>query len=109
MYVLYYYPENANLAPHMLLEELGVSYRLELVDRNRGAHKSTEYLKLNPAGFIPVLVDGDIVLPEAAAICLHLVDKHPEAGLAPRGGQPRSARISTVGSCSSPTRCKPGS
>lgn len=32
------------------------------------------------------MVDGDIVLPEAAAICLHLVDKHPEAGLASKMG-----------------------
>jgi len=86
MYVLHYFPTNANLAPHMLLEELGVPYRLELVDRDQGAHKSAEYLKLNPAGLIPVLVDGDLVLPEAAAICLHLVDKHPEAKLAPEIG-----------------------
>jgi len=86
VYVLHYYPNNANLAPHMLLEELGVPYRLELVDRTRGAQKSPEYLKLNPAGLIPVLIDGDIVLPESAAICLHLVDKHPEAGLAPEIG-----------------------
>jgi glutathione S-transferase len=86
MYVLYYYPANANLAPHMVLEELGVSYRLELVDRDQEAHKSQEYLQLNPAGLIPVLVDGDLVLSEAAAICLHLVDKHPEAGLAPKMG-----------------------
>jgi glutathione S-transferase len=86
VYVLYYYPANANLAPHIVLEELGVSYRLELVDRDRGAHKSQEYLQLNPAGLIPVLVDGDVVLSEAAAICLHLVDKHPEAGLAPQVG-----------------------
>jgi glutathione S-transferase len=86
MYVLYYYPGNANLAPHMLLEELGVPYRLELVDREQGAHKSAEYLRLNPAGLIPVLVEGNLILPETAAICLHLVDQHPEAGLAPRVG-----------------------
>jgi glutathione S-transferase len=86
MYVLHYYPNNANLAPHMLLEELGVPYRLELVERTRAAQKSPEYLKLNPAGLIPVLIDDDIVLPESAAICLHLVDKHPEAGLAPEIG-----------------------
>jgi glutathione S-transferase len=86
MYVLHYYPSNANLAPHMLLEELGVSYRLELVDRDKGAHKSPEYLELNPAGLIPVLVDGGLVLPESAAICLHLADRHLDAGLAPALG-----------------------
>lgn len=86
MYKLYYYPGNANLAPHMLLEELGVDYELVLVDREKDAHKSAEYLKLNPHGRIPTLVDGDLVLYETAAICLHLVDCHPAAGLAPEVG-----------------------
>ena len=45
---LYYYPGKANLAPHMLLEELGVSYELLPVGRTRDAHRSPEYMKLNP-------------------------------------------------------------
>jgi glutathione S-transferase len=80
---LYYYPGNASLTPHMLLEELGVPFELELVDRANAAHKSPDYLKLNPNGLIPVLVDGDLVLYETAAICLHLADTHPDARLAP--------------------------
>jgi glutathione S-transferase len=86
VYKLYYYPGNANLAPHMLLEELGVGYELAFVDRDNNAQKSPEYLKLNPNGRIPTLIDGDLVLYETAAICLHLVDRHPEAGLAPALG-----------------------
>jgi glutathione S-transferase len=80
---LHYYPGNASMTPHMLLEELGVPFDLKLVDRAQNAHKSPEYLKLNPNGLIPVLVDGDLVLYETAAIVLHLVDTHPQAGLAP--------------------------
>ena len=80
---LYYYPGNASLAVHILLEELGVPFTLKLVDRTNAAHKSPEYLKLNPNGLIPVLVDGDLVLYETVAICLHLVDTHPGARLAP--------------------------
>jgi glutathione S-transferase len=68
---------------HILLEELGVPFELKLVDRANAAHKSPEYLKLNPNGQIPVLVDGDLVLYETVAICMHLTDTHPEAGLAP--------------------------
>jgi glutathione S-transferase len=86
MYKLYFFPGNANLAPHMLLEEMGVDYELVLVDRDKNAQKSAEYLKLNPTGRIPVLIDGDLVLYETAAICLHLVDRHPQAGLAPQVG-----------------------
>ncbi|MGH8810260.1 MAG: glutathione S-transferase family protein [Noviherbaspirillum sp.] len=86
MYRLYYYPGNANLAPLMLLEELTLKYELVLVDREKHEHRSAEYLKLNPNGRIPTLIDGDLVLYEMAAICLHLVDGHPEAGLAPSLG-----------------------
>ncbi len=80
---LYYFPGNASMAPHILLEEIGVPFELRLVDRANAAHKQPEYLKLNPNGLIPVLVDGDLVLYETAAICLHLADRHPQAQLAP--------------------------
>jgi len=93
MLQLHYYPSNASMAPHLLLEELGVPYELKLVDRLRDAHKSADYLRLNPNGLIPVLVDGDLVLYETAAICLHLVDTHPEHQLAPAVGTPQRAHF----------------
>lgn len=83
MIQLHYAPGNASMTPHLVLEELGVPFELKLVDRAHNAHKSPAYLKLNPNGLIPVLVDGDLVLYETAAIVLHLVDTHPAAGLAP--------------------------
>ncbi len=86
MYRLYYFPGNANLAPHILLEEAGAPYELVLVDREKEGQKDPDYLRLNPNGRIPTLVDGDLVLFEAAAICLHVADRHPEAGLAPAHG-----------------------
>ncbi|MDJ0894713.1 MAG: glutathione S-transferase family protein [Alphaproteobacteria bacterium] len=97
-YKLYYYPANANLAPHMCLEQIGVPYGLELVDRERNAQKSAEYLALNPNGRIPTLTYDDetgnqVVVWESAAICLHLAGRHPEAGLAPEPGSAGSARM----------------
>jgi glutathione S-transferase len=86
MIQLHYFPGNASMTPHLLLRELGLPFELKYVDRAAGAHKSAEYLKLNPNGLIPVLVDGDLVLYETAAILLPLVDTHPEAGLAPAVG-----------------------
>jgi glutathione S-transferase len=77
----------------MVLEEIGQAYELVLVDRAKNAQKSRAYLKINPNGRIPALVDGDLVLFEAAAIVLHLVDQHPEAGLAPKVGTPERARF----------------
>ena len=93
MLKLYYYPGNANLAPHMLLEELGLEHELVLVDRGENAQKSPEYLKLNPAGRIPALADGELILFESAAICLHLCDTHPKAGLAPAIGSAERAHF----------------
>jgi glutathione S-transferase len=78
---LYYAPGNASLAPHLLLRELGVPFELARVDRDRDEQRSAAYLRLNPNGLIPVLIDGDVVLYETAAILLHLADRHPQAQL----------------------------
>lgn len=90
MIELHYYPSNASFAPHLLLEEMGVPFKLLTVDRATNAHKSPAYLKLNPNGLIPTLVDGDLVLYETAAILLHLADCHP--GFAPAPGTPERAQ-----------------
>src|SRR5262249_31941987 len=42
---------------------------------------------------IPVLEDGALVLYETAAVCLHLTDTHPQAGLAPALGTPQRAHF----------------
>jgi glutathione S-transferase len=93
MITLHYYPSNASFAPHVLLQEVGAPFQLQLVDRKAGAHKSAAYLALNPNGLIPVLVDGELVLYETAAICLHLVDTQPAANLAPPVGTHQRAQF----------------
>ena len=93
MIQLHYYPSTASMAPHILLRELKVPFELQLVDRTQNAQKMTAYLKLNPNGLIPVLTDGDLILYEAAAICLHLCDVHPDAGLAPKVGTAERAHF----------------
>ena len=86
MIQLHYYPSSAAMVPHIVLEEIGAPFERVLVDRAVGAHKTLEYLRLNPNGLIPVLVDGGQVVYETAAIVLHLCDTHPKAGLAPATG-----------------------
>lgn len=93
MITLHYFPGNASLTPHLLLRELGLAHSLQLVDRSQNAQKSPAYLALNPNGLIPVLQDGDLVLFETAAIVLHLVDRQPEAALAPSVGTPERAEF----------------
>ena len=74
------------MAPHAALEEIGAPYELVLLDIAKGEHRQPSYLKVNPKGRVPALIDGDEVLTESAAILSHLVDKHPEAKLAPVPG-----------------------
>ncbi|MCJ0765385.1 glutathione S-transferase family protein [Variovorax terrae] len=93
MLQLYYYPSTAAMVPHIVLEELGAPYQRVLVDREQDAHKAPAYLRLNPNGLIPVLADGELVLYETAAICLHLCDTHPQAALAPALGTPARAHF----------------
>ncbi|MBP2232306.1 glutathione S-transferase [Azospirillum agricola] len=91
MTTLYAMPSTAAMAPHILLREIGAPFDLVLLDRDKAEHKRADYLALNPHGRVPTLVDGDLVLYEAAAICLHLADAHPEARLAPAVGTPERA------------------
>ena len=91
MYKLFYAPGSAAMAPHAVIEETGAKHELVLVDLQKKAHQKPEYLKLNPKGRVPVLVDGNFVMTEAAAIIMHLSDRHPDAKLAPVIGTPAHA------------------
>lgn len=88
LYTLYYYPNNASLAPHFLLHHMNVEHELLLVDREAGGHQSEDYLKLNPAGRIPTLIVNHQAIFESPAICIHLCELHPEFNLIPPIGEP---------------------
>ena len=87
MLELYYFPDNASLAPHLLLAETQVDYSLRLVDRESDAQKSAEYLKLNPAGRIPTLVHDELVLFESPAICIYICELDARSRFMPPVGQ----------------------
>jgi glutathione S-transferase len=67
-----------------VLYHVGTEFELELVDLFKGENRTPQFLLLNPNGMIPVLVDGDVVLYEASAINLYLVDKF-NSDLLPKG------------------------
>ena len=66
------------------LEELGEPYEIVMITREEG--EGEEYRARHPLGRVPVLEDEDGFIFESAAICLHLADLHPNAGLAPPPG-----------------------
>lgn len=87
---LYRAPATRSFTALWMLEELGVAYRSEVVDRS-----SPEYLKLNPSGMVPTLVDGEAVVREAPAICIYLADRYGYGELAPEIEDPaRGAYLS---------------
>ncbi|WP_263769028.1 glutathione S-transferase family protein [Propionivibrio soli] len=63
--------------------ELGIDCELVPVKIPAGEHLAPEFLRLNPAHKVPVLVDGDQVITESAAIVLYLAEKYPAKGLLP--------------------------
>ncbi len=67
-----------------LLEEMGLPYRLRSVDLLAGVENDTEFLALNPAGFIPALQDGDVTMVESIAILEYLLGRYGPTPLAPR-------------------------
>lgn len=62
---------------YLMLEEVGVPYEAKALDMfEKREHKSPDYLKLNPNGKVPVLVDGDFVLWESIAINSYLAERY---------------------------------
>ena len=58
------------------LEEAGVPFDLKEVDMRSKEHKSPEFLKINPMGKVPALVDGNVVLFESMAINYYIADNY---------------------------------
>lgn len=84
MIKLYYSPGACSLAPHIVLEELGIAFEPVLVSLADGDHKRPEYLRVNPKGQVPALnVDGK-VLTETPAILTYLGGGYAERGLWPK-------------------------
>ncbi|HEX2559443.1 glutathione S-transferase family protein [Phenylobacterium sp.] len=86
---LYHSPASRAFTAYWMLEELGVPFRVKTVDIRKGEQKAPEYLKLNPAGKVPTVVDGEAVISENPAICIYLADRYGYGTLAPRIEDPR--------------------
>ncbi|XP_047336458.1 glutathione S-transferase 2-like [Impatiens glandulifera] len=61
----------------------GLSYEYKSVNLTKGEQFNPEFEKLNPLHFVPVLVDGDIVVSDSLAILLYLEEKYPQIPLLP--------------------------
>jgi glutathione S-transferase len=80
------YGEGRGFRVAWLLEEMGLPYRMRPVDLLDGVDNDHEFLAVNPAGFIPAIVDGDTVMVESIAILEYLLARHGPSPLAPAPG-----------------------
>lgn len=82
MITVYGVPRSRAMRCLWMLEELGVPYENVPTHFATGDCKTPDYLKINPNGHIPALVDGDVTLFESLAINLYLARKY-DGGLWP--------------------------
>ncbi|WP_437544133.1 glutathione S-transferase family protein [Sorangium sp. So ce367] len=80
---LYEFPPTRSIRARWTLQELGVDFEAIEVNLIAGDHNRPEFRKINPAGKVPVLVDGDFVVTESVAIALYLAEKYPQKRLLP--------------------------
>jgi glutathione S-transferase len=92
MLKLYWSPRSRSFTTLWLLEEAGQPYEKVLTDISTGAQKQPGYLKINPMGKVPALVDGDVAIAESAAICAYVAERFPQAKLAPPLGDSRRGK-----------------
>ena len=93
---LYSLPTPNGVKVSILLEETGLPYEPHLVSFETNDQLSPEFLALNPAGQVPVLLDGEVAITQIIAITLHLEALHPQAGLFPQQSLARTRALETL-------------
>ncbi|MFN8601595.1 MAG: glutathione S-transferase family protein [Candidatus Binatia bacterium] len=91
---LYEFAPTRSIRARWTLQELDLDFESVTVDLRAGANRDSEFLRVNPAGKLPVLVDDDRVVTESVAIVLYLAELHPERRLLPAdvGGRAEAYR-----------------
>jgi glutathione S-transferase len=88
LFTLYGNPGAASMAPHVILIEANAPHEVIMIDLDKGEQFSPEFLKINPHARVPVLIEGNLVLHQSAAIALYLCERFPEIDLVPVPNSP---------------------
>lgn len=84
MIKLYYSPGACSLAPHIVLEELGIAFESVPISLKDGEQHKADFQRLNPKARVPVLVVDGKVLTENVAILTYLGGGYAQRGLWPK-------------------------
>lgn len=76
MIEVYGSPRSSAGRVYLMMEELGLKYKIMPMDMSKKEHKSPEFLALNPNGKVPCLKDNDYVIWESIAINQYLAEKY---------------------------------
>ena len=80
---LFHSPNSRSAGALTLLEELGIPYKLHVLNMHVSEQRDPAYLAINPMGKVPAIRHGDVLVTEQVAIFIYLPDAFPQAGLAP--------------------------
>jgi glutathione S-transferase len=89
MMKLYNNTQSRGMTLFPLLKELAIEDQIEQIQVPYEEMHQAEYLKINPMGKVPCLVDEGIVISEVAAIFTYLADKYSEKGFSPALDDPK--------------------
>lgn len=80
---LYEFGPTRSIRVRWTLQELDIPFEAITVNMMKGEHLQPAFLEINPAGKLPALVDGDVVLTESMAIVIYLAEKYADKGFIP--------------------------
>ncbi|RDX92205.1 hypothetical protein CR513_25699, partial [Mucuna pruriens] len=96
-----YWRSSCSFRVRIALNLKGLKYDYIPVNLLKGEHSRPDFLQLNPVGFVPVLVDGPVVLYDSFAIIMYLEDKYPQNPLLPRDIHKKAINIQAASIVSS--------
>ncbi len=79
-----------SIRPVWALEEVGATYDYQRIWMMKGEGQSPAFKAISPAGKIPVLVDGELVLTESLAQLMYIAEQFPQANLIPTDAKVRA-------------------
>lgn len=74
----------------LVLEHKGIAYEAKRLSFDNDDTKSPAFLKINPRGQVPAIVDDGFALYESNAICEYLEERYPDKPLLPRDAKTRA-------------------
>jgi len=85
-----YFRSSAAYRVRIALGLKGLSATHKFIHLRKGEQAGPDYLKVNPAGLVPVWIEGDFHLAQSLAIIEYLDETHPEPPLLPRDPRQRA-------------------